>query len=175
MTYAEVGAPPQGDALTGMERFTAVLRDPEASLENRQLALRFLIHIIGDIHQPFHVGNGQDRGANDVRVRWFGEQTNLHRVWDTHIVEHENLSYTEMASWLRAYITPDDVEAWTEVDPVVWAEESAAIRDTLYPEGDNPNLTWQYAFEHRDTMRLRLMQGAIRKAAYLNWLFRSEG
>jgi hypothetical protein len=119
MTYAEVGAPPQGDAITGMERFTAVLRDPEASLEDRQLALRFLIHIIGDIHQPFHVGNGEDRGANDVRVRWFGEQTNLHRVWDTHIVEHENLSYTEMASWLRAYITPDDVEAWTEVDPVV--------------------------------------------------------
>jgi len=173
-TYAEVGAPEQGDAFTALEKFSADLRDPETSAEDRALALRFIVHIIGDLHQPLHAGNGTDRGGNDVRVSWFGEATNLHRVWDSHIVDHEQLSYTEWTDWLMARIGPDEFRAWNNPDPKVWIAESAALRDRIYPEEDNANLRWDYAFEWMDTVRLRMSQGGVRIAAYLNALFAED-
>ncbi|VXC97911.1 S1/P1 nuclease [Oceanicaulis sp. 350] len=168
-TYAEVGHPPQGDAVFALERFAETLRDPNATLEEKQLALRFTVHIIGDLHQPLHAGNGTDRGGNDVRVTWFGDSTNLHSVWDTRMVDHEQLSYSEMTEWLSAQITPELASDWMTADPDVWVAESTAIRDTIYPDSDR--LSWNYAFEHRDTMRTRLSQGGLRIAAYLNALF----
>ena len=167
--YADVGHPEEGDAIFALERFAETLRDPDASLEDKQLALRFTVHIIGDLHQPLHAGNGTDRGGNNVRVTWFGESTNLHSVWDTRMVDHEQLSYTEMTDWLSARITPELASEWMVYDPEVWVAESASIRDTIYPEEDR--LGWDYAFEHRDTMRTRLSQGGVRIAAYLNKVF----
>jgi hypothetical protein len=66
-TYQEVEAPEEGDALTALNQFTASLKDPKASLADKQLALRFIVHIIGDLHQPLHVGNGTDKGGNDFK------------------------------------------------------------------------------------------------------------
>ena len=81
-TYADVGAPPEGDAITALARFSATLRDGKASAEDKRMALRFIIHICGDLAQPLHTGNGTDRGGNDLKVTWFGKPTNLHSVWD---------------------------------------------------------------------------------------------
>ena len=69
MTYAKVGAPPEGDAVTALRRFSATVRDPNASREDRAAALKFIVHIVGDLHQPLHAGNGSDKGGNDVKVR----------------------------------------------------------------------------------------------------------
>ncbi|WP_375283179.1 S1/P1 nuclease [Marinicauda pacifica] len=168
-TYAEVGHPQQGDAVSALEQFARTLRDPNALLEDKQLALRFMVHIIGDLHQPLHAGDGTDRGGNDVRVTWFGESANLHSVWDTKMVDHEQLSYTEMADWLTDDITPELAADWMVADPEVWIGESSAVRDTIYPDEDQ--LGWDYAFEHRETMRIRLSQGGVRIAAYLNFVF----
>jgi len=168
-TYADVGAPPEGDAVTALERFAATLRDPDASLEEQQLALRFTVHIIGDLHQPLHVGNGEDRGGNDVRVQWFDEPTNLHRVWDTHMIEGERLSFTEWTRWLSAKITGSQARDWSDPDPMTWIGESAAIRETIYPDGER--LGYDYAFHHLPIVKERLSQGGLRIAAYLNRLF----
>jgi hypothetical protein len=62
-TYVEVGAPPEGDAYTALKQFAVTLKDPKATLAEKQLALRFSIHIIGDLHQPLHVGTRGDRGG----------------------------------------------------------------------------------------------------------------
>ena len=75
-------APPEGDALEALNHFRAVLQDPKASLADKQMALRFVIHIVGDLHQPLHVGKCCDKGGNNVKVTWFGKPTNLHAVWD---------------------------------------------------------------------------------------------
>jgi S1/P1 Nuclease len=80
--YADLGAPAEGDAVTALARFAETLRNPSASGEEKRLALRFTLHIIGDLHQPLHAGNGNDRGGNDIRVTFFREPTNLHAVWD---------------------------------------------------------------------------------------------
>ncbi len=175
-TYAQVGAPRQGDAFTGLEGFRETLLDPDSTLEEQQLALRFIVHVIGDLHQPLHVGNGTDRGGNTFGVNWFGRRTNLHAVWDEDLVDHQKLSYTELSTWLMRQLTPEKVLAWWEPDPLVWIAESAAIRETVYPNSDDENardrdLRWQYFYQHRDTMRERLTQGGIRMAAYLNALF----
>jgi hypothetical protein len=170
-TYADAGAPPEGDAVTALERFSVTVRDPNASLADKQLALRFIVHIVGDLHQPLHAGNGQDKGGNDVRVTFQGRSTNLHSVWDSGLVDDQQLSYTEMATWLSARITPADAKAWTTADPKVWIAESTALRDQVYPAAGDTSLSYDYVFRHQRQMEDRLTRGGVRLAAYLNQLF----
>src|SRR6476661_7274720 len=98
-------APKEGDALEALNHFRAVLTDPKASLSDRQLALRFVVHLVGDLHQPLHVGKCCDRGGNDVKVTWFGKPTNLHSVWDSALVDEEQLSYSELAAKLERHLS----------------------------------------------------------------------
>ncbi len=113
--------------------FGKTLQDPNASLADKQTALRFVVHIVGDLHQPLHVGKCCDRGGNDVKVTWFGKPTNLHAVWDSQLVDEEQLSFTELAAKLERHIAPSDVIKWWDINPRDWISESGEIRDTLYP------------------------------------------
>ena len=132
-TYAEVGAPPGGDAVTALEAFAATFRSRTASLADKQMALRFVIHIGGDLHQPLHVGNCTDKGGNEVHVTFFGRPTNLHAIWDSGLVDDEQLSYSEMSAWPARRIAVDDAKTWGVPDPTVWIAESAALRDQSTP------------------------------------------
>jgi len=167
--YKGSDAHAEGDAMTALTRFTATLRDPKASPDDKRLAFRFIVHIIGDLHQPLHAGGGNDRGGNDVKVTWFGRSTNLHSVWDSVMIEQRSLSYSELAGWLSRSITPAQVIAWNHRDPSVWLHESIALRKTIYPT--DPNLSWDYAYQHRAELDDRLKHAGIRIAAYLNWVF----
>ena len=167
--YQASDAPAEGDAMTALPRFTATLRDPKASIEDKRLALRFVVHIIGDLHQPLHAGGGNDRGGNDFKVTWFGKSTNLHSVWDSAMIEQRSLSYSEYARWLSRSITPEQVIGWSDPNPSTWLRESIALRKTVYPT--NPSISWDYAYQHRDEMNDRLKRGGVRIAAYLNWVF----
>lgn len=168
-SYGEVSAPEQGDAYTALKKFAGMVKDPNETLENKQLALRFIVHIIGDLHQPLHAGNGTDRGGNDVKLKYFGSDTNLHSVWDTQMIDGEKLSYTELSSWLGAKITDEQAQAWTDTNPLTWIGESTAIRDTIYPDSDT--ISWSYRYNHIDTVKTRLSMAGVRIAAYLNALF----
>lgn len=172
--YPQVGAPPQGDAITALAEFRATLTDGDASLEDRQLALRFTVHLIADLHQPLHAGNGSDRGGNDVTVVYEGEPTNLHSLWDSALVDEQQLSYSELTAWLMRRLTPAKVAGWQQIDPVVWVTESAEIRDTIYP-GNNRVIRWDYIYQHRATVNTRLSQAGVRMAAYLNAVFAEAG
>jgi hypothetical protein len=181
-------APPEGDALEALNHFSAVLRDPNASREDKQTALRFVVHLVGDLHQPLHVGKCCDKGGNDVKVTWFGKPTNLHAVWDSMLVDDEQLSFTELAAKLERHITNGDVIKWWDSAPRDWISESAEIRDTLYPPPVKPKkkgglrlgkrkppplpeLSYDYVYKFHPVMERRLSQGGIRLAAYLNALF----
>jgi len=168
-TYADVGAPPQGDAVTALKQFSATVRDPRASLADQQLALRFIIHIVGDLQQPLHANNGIDRGGNDVHLMFAGHETNLHALWDSGLIDQEQLSFTEWADWLRAKITPALQTRWSNADPLVWIGESADIREHIYP--DTANVSYAYAFANKATVEQQLEKGGVRLAAYLNQLF----
>lgn len=161
--------PAEGDAKTALARFSAVLRDPGSSLADRQLALRFIVHIVADLHQPLHVGKGDDRGGNDIKVTWFGRQTNLHSVWDSALVDEEQLSFTEWTERLSRHTTPSFVIDNWAANPEIWITESAQIRDTIYP--DKLELGYDYVYRHTPTVKRRLQLSGIRLAAYLNHLF----
>ena len=172
-TYADVGAPEEGDALSALARFTQTVRDPNASREEKALALKFIVHIVGDVHQPLHAGNGKDRGGNDVKVSWFGDDTNLHSVWDSRLIDSRNLSYTEYARWLGRDIDPSEIIIWWTADPQVWIAESTAMRDQISPASQQAtsSLGYAYQYHHLGTSETRLQQGGIRLAAYLDSVF----
>ena len=171
-TYAQVGAPLEGDGYTALERFTATLRDASASREDKVVALHFIVHIVGDLHQPLHAGNSTDRGGNDVRVSWFGDSTNLHSVWDSRLIDSRSLNYTEYARRLGRNITPALTIEWWSHDPLVWIGESTTIRDRIYPdEAGTPQLGYAYQYEHLGTAERRLQQAGVRLAAYLDQVF----
>ncbi|WJG09668.1 S1/P1 nuclease [Aliiglaciecola sp. LCG003] len=159
-------APPQGDAYTALQAFTQTLKSPQASADEKRLALHFIVHIIGDLHQPLHVGNGTDKGGNDVKLVFFWEDSNLHRVWDSGLIDKQQLSYTEWTKWLSQKITPEQAKQWRITDPKVWMTESAILRSSIYPEGDK--LSWSYQYEHLPQVKRRLQMAGVRIAAYLN-------
>lgn len=183
-------APPEGDALEALGRFSKTLQDPNASRADKQLALRFVVHLVGDLHQPLHVGKCCDKGGNDVKVTWFGKPTNLHAAWDSELVDDEQLSFSELAAKLERHISPADVVNWWNANPRDWIAESAEIRDTIYPtkadmpkppkgkkklkKGTLPDLAYTYVYKFTPVMERRLSQGGIRLAAYLNAIFAGE-
>jgi hypothetical protein len=171
--YHADDCPPQGDAMSALKDFTATLQSDSATREEKQLALRFIVHIIGDLHQPLHVGSAalNDRGGNDVKVVFFGEQSNLHRVWDSGLVDHQQLSYSEFSHWLQRRITPAQAQDWATPDPYTWINESSQLRDDVYPKTDEPYLSWDYVYNYTPIMKQRLQQGGVRIAAYLNDVF----
>ena len=75
-------APEKGNIVPKIREFRAVLKDRSRPLEERRVALRFLIHLVEDLHMPLHVGDNHDRGGNDTQVRFFDQGTNMHRLWD---------------------------------------------------------------------------------------------
>ncbi len=164
-------APKEGDAMTALNSFTATLRDAQASREDKALALRFIVHIVGDLHQPLHNGKGDDRGGNEVAVTWFGEATNLHSVWDSKLIDSSSLSYSEYVARLEARMTPAQTVAWWTADPLVWGRESIALRDRIYPAADARDLGYRYQWQWRPEAEARMAQAGIRLAAYLDMVF----
>jgi hypothetical protein len=180
-------APPEGDALEALARFRHTLQDPNASLADKQLALRFVVHLVGDLHQPLHVGKCCDKGGNDVKVTWFGKPTNLHASWDSAIVDDEQLSFSELAGKLNRHISSADVVAWWDINPRDWISESAQYREQIYAnipapklpkdrklkkgEVPLPDLSYDYVFKFTPLMEKRLSQAGVRLAAYLNDIY----
>nr|WP_281300724.1 MULTISPECIES: S1/P1 nuclease [unclassified Iodidimonas] len=167
-SYHVKNAPQSGDSFTALAQFSKDLTDPETSLAIKQRALRFIVHIIGDLHQPLHVGNGTDRGGNDVKLTWFRKESNLHRVWDSEMIDGELLSYSEWTAWLTAPLSDADVTALMISDPKIWIAESAAIRPGLYP--DTSELSYDYLYQNMPIVKDQLTKGGLRIAAYLNQL-----
>ena len=144
----------------------------------RETALRMLVHFMGDLHQPLHVG-GADLGGNVVKVSWMGRwQTNLHSVWDDDMVDFERLSYTEYASYLD-HVSEEDVTRWQAGDTIAWADEAVAMRPALYvfPDDKKPPVvphlvSYGYTAAQRDRMREQLLKGGLRLASVLNKIFK---
>lgn len=180
----ELEHPPEGDALTALDSFVRTLRSDTASQEDKALALRFVVHLVSDLHMPLHAGNGSDRGGNDFITRWFDMQTNLHWVWDEGMILRQQLSYTEYTARLERRIGSEQVLAWWDADPATWIAESVELRDRIYPETggelgegtfESPSqIGYDYQWMWVPVAEERLAQSGIRLAAYLDWVFAGE-
>jgi hypothetical protein len=150
------------------------LKNKQLDQDKKRLYLRLLIHFVGDLHQPLHVGGRtEDQGGNRIRVLWFGDSTNLHSVWDEKLVENQKLSYTEFANAIN-HITKEQRLAWQKEPIQEWFVESYQLAQPIYAEITRPNqrLSYRYNFDHLEIVNQQLLKGGVRLAGLLNEIFK---
>ena len=160
-----------------------LVADTRLAKPARAEALRFLIHFVGDLHQPLHCADHHDRGGNSVRVKLGGEETNLHAVWDTAIVSGLGEDPVKVAAELNARITPHEADAWSRGGPADWANDSFAIarKDVYGPlqglggSGETIELPDDYLLRERPVVTEQLEKGGVRLAMLLNTAFSGRG
>jgi len=168
-TYETAAKNPAGDVVEAIQRLTGVLRDPQATPQEQVVAVKFLVHFVGDIHQPLHVGRRDDQGGNMIQVQWFGELSNLHKVWDDQLIEAEKLSFSEFAAFLNHPSTAE-VAAWQQSTVLDWVREAMHLRPQVYDIGDG-QLGYPYRFKQMPTVKERLLHAGVRLAGLLNTIF----
>ena len=168
----ELKADTSVDAYTKINFLVKALKDPAVAKEKKLMYLRLLIHIVGDVHQPLHVSRDNTRGGNDIKVQWFGAASNLHRVWDSDLIDNQKLSYTEYA---RAINSPTlvQLQAWQRQSVNEWFFESYTLSESLHNElsQPNPRLGYEYNFKYLDTLNTQLLKGGVHLAGLLNQIF----
>lgn len=159
------------NAYTKLTFMIAELKKKDLPADKKVMYLKLVIHIIGDINQPYHVGYHDDRGGNDIKVTWFGENTNMHSIWDSKLIESQQLSYTEYARAIN-FSTPAQRRSYVEGGWLSWLYDSFQITESLYKDvkaGDK--LSYRYNYLHLETLNQQLLKGGIRLADVLNSIF----
>jgi len=170
MTYTETEKNPNGDLINAIRTLIDELKNRDLSSEQEAKHLKMLIHLVGDIHMPLHVGTGDDRGGNDVEVRWFWDSSNLHRVWDSGMIDESQLSYTELSDAIN-YISEDEIKELQNSTVFDWANESKKLRNQVYNLPDDRNINYEYKYHNWETVQKRLLQAGIRLAGVLNKIY----
>ncbi|MEX1063096.1 MAG: S1/P1 nuclease [Balneolaceae bacterium] len=170
MTYEDAEKNPEGDIIEALERKISELAESVLSRTEEQEKLMMVIHMVGDIHQPLHVGTGEDRGGNDVDVQWIGESSNLHSVWDSRMIDSYQLSFTELAAALEQP-SEKDIRDWQQSTVRDWAAESAGYRDDVYDLPDNGQIGYVYRYANFELVERRLLQAGIRLAGVINGIY----
>jgi len=170
MTYETAPKQEGGDVIWAIEKIIEELKTGDLTLEEEQTNLKFLVHLVGDIHQPLHVGNGKDRGGNDVKVQWFGNDTNLHSVWDTKMIDGKQYSYTEFANWIN-HADKQQISKWQSATVREWAMESMSYREQVYTLPWQGRLSYRYSYENFDVVKLRVQQAGVRLAGVINEIY----
>ena len=159
------------DAYTKLQFLIGELKKKDLSKENKTLYFKMLIHIVEDVHQPMHTAHADDKGGNDFKVNWFNTPTNLHAVWDSQLIDFQQLSYTEYAAAIN-HTTAEQRAEWQKAPISQWLFESNQIAEKLYTEikpGDT--LNYRYNFTHIDTVNQQLLKAGVRLAGLLNSIF----
>lgn len=170
-TYAQSEKNPKGDLVTAFNHCVSVLKDKNASIADKRFCLKFLVHLVGDAHQPLHVGYASDRGGNDIKVKWFGRDSNLHRVWDESMLTTYKMNYSELAANMPK-LKRKVRKQWQQGDMLTWVEEMRPTTAKVYASAENgENLRYRYMYDHFETLRLQLHKAGVRLAGVLNEIF----
>lgn len=169
--YSKESANPAGDLVQGIKTSMAVLKDPKASKEEKAFYLKLLVHFMGDLHQPLHTGRGEDKGGNDIQVRWFGQGSNLHRVWDSEMINDFQMSFTELAESTDD-LTLKEVKKIKEGSLLDWMYESKELSKKVYDSVEiGEKLGYEYMYEWFPVAHDQIQKGGIRLAKVLNDIF----
>ncbi len=169
-TYKESEKNPDGDVVESIMRMINKLGSDTVSTSDKVIALKMLVHLVGDLHQPLHVGNGLDRGGNNNKVKWFRSGSNLHRIWDSEMIDQKQLSYTELALSVDV-ATQDQISQWQTGTVINWAEEAMTYRDQIYDTDNSESLSYDYMYKNWDLVQSQLNKAGIRLAGILNEIF----
>lgn len=171
-TYDTAEKNDDGDIIWAIKKVTEELKEGELSAQEEAENLKILVHLIGDLHQPLHVGNGTDRGGNDVRVEWFWENSNLHRVWDSGMIDQKQLSFTELSRFID-HPTEAQIQKWQSSSVLDWAYESQDLLPQVYDLPSNKELSYEYSYKNWETVEQRLLKAGVRLAGLINEIYGS--
>lgn len=169
-TYETAEKAEGGDIIWAILKVVRELKEGGLTPKQEAENLKILVHLVGDLHQPLHVGNGTDRGGNDVRLEWAGERSNLHRVWDSDIIDGKQLSFTELSMFIN-HPTEEQITEWQSTDVLDWAYESQALLEQVYDLPDDMRLGYEYSYRNWDTVQRRLLQAGVRLAGLINEIY----
>ena len=160
----------QPNVVTAIAHCQKILTDKQASAEEKAFFLKLLIHFVGDLHQPLHVGRFEDRGGNTIRLRWEGKKTNLHRLWDSQLlgaVLKRKASSFSMPKLSKAKLKK--VQSTAVID---WVIESHGLVQNIYKEVEaRKALSSDYTFRNEAIVMAQLHKAGVRLAVIMNQLF----
>ncbi|GGH70074.1 hypothetical protein HNQ91_002938 [Filimonas zeae] len=159
---------------TALLKARATIQMPGASKEKKKDALRYLIHLVADAHQPMHVSRKEDRGGNDITLKFGGDKTNMHSLWDGKLIDREGLSIPEMVA---AYdnASPQQVKQWQQDSVMQWLWESYQISGQLYRElKPGTNVADAAYQQYINITRKRILLAGIRLAGELNSVLKGQ-
>ncbi len=170
-----------GECVVGkIKHFRRILADPGTPRRERQQALLFLVHFVGDIHQPLHVGDHADRGGNQTQVQFLGRGTNMHRLWDSDMIRHIGGDDRAWVEQVQRKITPEAAEAWSRGTVEDWANDSLRAAKLAYggpgrsstPLASGATVGEDYVRMAEPILREQLARAGVRLANELNTFFR---
>lgn len=128
--------------------------------------IKILVHLMGDLHQPLHAGYAVDRGGNDIKVLFLGEESNLHKVWDIDIIEDQKINIDSCYKWQANYSLKSE-----ETDIVKWMKESRSSLKPAYNDIRNGHIDEAYIQKYKPLVEQRILQSGLRLAKILNDIF----
>lgn len=157
-----------GDCVVAaISHYESILGNRALPQKQRLRALIFVVHFIGDIHQPLHAGYRHDAGGNGYQVQFEGKGSNLHRVWDSGMLRTRHMDWRQYVNFLAAKgpvtLPPKQPDV---APPVQWAEESCRITRDIYPHGHK--IGQSYVDKELPVADKRLREAGTRLAAVLN-------
>lgn len=177
-TYQSMVKNEDGDVITGLEFLTKELTENYDNLTDSTRAdyVKMIVHMVGDMHCPMHAGRLSDRGGNGTKVKWFGQNTNLHSIWDSKMIDSaRKWNYSEWVEQLdrtdrkfKKNVMRGTYEEWFKET----VEGAASIYEYVEDMGkENPNLSYQFVYDFSDLLEDRLVVGGYRLAYVLNMIF----
>ncbi|MBS2211992.1 S1/P1 nuclease [Carboxylicivirga mesophila] len=167
--YEEAVKNPQGDLVTVFNDMVQLLKDENATPEQQAIALKFIIHLVGDAHQPMHVGLPEDLGGNRVEVQWFGQKSNLHKLWDEDLIDYSRLSYTELAAF-AGKPGSKQLQQWTSLPVTDWINETHEMTRVIYNNLGDKNYSFRYNHQFSPVVYEQIQKAGYRLALLLNKL-----
>lgn len=168
----------EGDVVTAITENVAILKDARAADVEKQEALKFIVHFVGDLHQPLHAGRPDDVGGNKIKVVFRGKNLNLHSLWDSGMIQEQKMDYQSYARSLQtmSFLNPSyDIPEFPF--SVVIREDMSARKDIYNFKAvaqDEAPVQIPDAYMQRNlaTMNQRLLWGGKRLATLLNSIFK---
>lgn len=168
----ERDCPPEGCIVSAIIEYRAVLQDKMATKEQKIEALKFLVHFIGDIHQPLHVSRAEDFGGNNIRVEFFHNVMNLHSVWDTALIKRTKKYWYDYGQEIASGIKSENIREWQNDNPLDWAKESYQISlEYAYKIPKTLQLEQDYFELNLPIVETQIAKAGIRTAHILNNVF----
>ncbi|MDE6278325.1 MAG: S1/P1 nuclease [Muribaculaceae bacterium] len=172
VAYEDAPLNEKGDVVRATIEMAEILRDSVSTRSQKVLALKILTHVVGDMHQPMHMGHLSDRGGNEVKLKYFGRETNLHSIWDGSLPESAHKwSYSEWQQQLDR-LKPEAEAQIMGGTPDDWAKETYEITARVYnyfPKGSNAS--YNHIAYWTPVIEQQLLRGGLRLAALLNSIF----